>query len=108
MGPRNHVLHVGAWRPGFPPREGALLKVILGHAQTCLRSIFLSLFVRGGGQEQCRIWLAVTIIVVCLAYLNSIIHDFCIFCAVCNSETRYSRLLRMSVISVLSTLQLPV
>jgi len=49
MGPRNHVLHVGAWRPGFPPREGALLKVILGHAQTCLRSIFLSLFVRGGG-----------------------------------------------------------
>ena len=52
MGQRNHVLHVGAWRPGFPPREGALLEVILGHAQTCLRSIFLSLFVRGARAMQ--------------------------------------------------------
>jgi len=31
----------------IPSREGALLEVILGHAQTCPRSVFSTLFARG-------------------------------------------------------------
>ena len=41
----------------IPSREGALLEVILGHAQTCPRSVFSTLFTRG--QERRGLWLPV-------------------------------------------------
>ena len=45
VGPRNHVLD----RQGqdLPAGSEALLAVIFGHAQSCLRSIFSTLFARG-------------------------------------------------------------